>query len=331
MNNLFIALLLFLIACGNYTDRSVKKNFTKEIYLGEEMANPHLQISGMDWYGDKLVLLTQSPEEFDAKLFYVLKNEILGNLRNEPSKISVSKIHLNDKAVSDFLNHRNEYEAIAFKKDMVFLVIEIDNEVQNIKRMESWIVRGEINSGDTLTLDVNTLKKLPLPKKNIEEMACEAISIMDDSVFVFYEANGANLNKPANCFRLDLALKEVSKVNIDPIEYRITDATRMDKNKKFWVINSLYKGDVQSLQPVKDDLLPSTIGSESNEVKRLVRLHVEKGRVKIADKKTLMLEPSNWNWEGLVQLDKIGFLIINDTYSEGKKRTNLVYINKEIE
>ncbi len=331
MNKLILLLLTSLIVFNYYSCTDAKKIFYKEIDLGEAMVNPALQISGMDWHGEKLVLLSQIPKDFSLQLNYVFKDDISAYLKNDSSKIAIFKIHLDDKAVSEHLGNKNEYEAIAFKNDTVYMLIETDQKINNALNMESWIVRGRINFGDTLSLDATTLKKIPLPNKNINEMACEAITIIGDSVYVFYEANGANLNKPAQCFRLDLQLNEITKLEMDHIEYRITDATKADKNDKFWVINNLYKGDLDSLLPANDNFIPNVTGSANNEIKRIVRLQAKDGRVRIADKNTIMLEPGNWNWEGLVQFDKNSFLIINDTYAPGRRWTCLVYIKTEVE
>jgi hypothetical protein len=317
----FIVLLsLFILSCTKiYT--------IQKIDLGKEMANDRLQISGMDWYGDKLVLLIQIPSEFNSTLKYINKNEILNYLENDDLKIKVNKIYLEDKAVCEVLGNENEYEAITFNDENVYMMIERDWRGE----MESWIVKGMINDNDSLVLDAATLKRIPIPKKIINEMACETITIIGDSVYAFYEANGANLNNPAYCFRFDFDLKEVVKIQMDYIEYRITDATMADGNNKFWVINNFYKGDLDQLDLAEDDLLPATRGSKENEVKRLIQLKLQDGKIKIADKNTVLLPPENWNWEALARLDNQGFLISNDTYAPKGKRTLLGFIAKEIE
>ncbi len=320
MRFLIILLTLFILSCTkNYTVRPID--------LGKEMTGHRLQISGMAWHGEKLVLLTQIPTDFNSTFNYVNKGEILNYLKDDSSKINVHKIYLDDRAVCEVLESENEYEAIVFKGDDVYMTIERDwrNE------MESWIVKGEINDNDSLVLDAATLKRIPIPKKIISEMACETLTIIGDSVYAFYEANGANLNNPAYCFRFDFDLQEVVKIQMDYIEYRITDATRTDGNNKFWVINNFYKGDLDQLDLAEDDLLPATRGSKENEVKRLIQLELQDGKIKIADKNTVLLPPENWNWEALARLDNMGFLISNDTYAPKGKRTLLGFIAKEIE
>ncbi|KAA3611998.1 MAG: hypothetical protein D8M58_19825 [Calditrichaeota bacterium] len=317
-----LILLSFLVACEVFDKNSYKENRVIDIDLGADMSNPKLQISGLDWYGEQLVLLTQIPSDFNSKLYSVSKKDILQHLKDSSYKVKISEIYLDDNLVSASLDHDNEYEAIAFKNDTVFMAIETDVG----DKMQAWLVKGQMVTSDTLKLKESCLIKIPLPENNIHEMACETIVIINNSIYAFYEANGANLNKQAICYKLDRNLSNVKEINFDHIEYRLTDATRVDDDNKFWVINNFYKGDIHSLKPVEDSFIPKTIGSVENEVKRLVQLQLHNNRISIATNKTIILDPVNCNWEGLARLDDLGFLIANDTYAPDRKRTRLAFI-----
>lgn len=87
-------------------------------------------------------------------------------------------------------------------------------------------------------------------------MSCEAIASKNDTIIPIYEANGKNVNPNTfvNIFNNNL---EISKKNsIFPnVEYRITDATIIDENGKFWAINYLFPKDGKKLIPAEDPLL----------------------------------------------------------------------------
>ena len=126
------------------------------------------------------------------------------------------------------------------------------------------------------------------------------------------------------CFDLDL--NRLKPIDIPSIEFRITDATKADANNRFWVINNFWEGEEKKLSPAQDNFIPNIFSKRENGIKRLLHLELRDGEIKITDKKTLMLAYEGWNWEGLVLLDDLGFLIINDEYSPMPERTNLAFI-----
>jgi hypothetical protein len=109
-------------------------------------------------------------------------------------------------------------------------------------------------------------------------------------------------------------------IPIPAIEYRITDATIIDENHEFWVINYFWPGDRESFQPGKDELSilyeKGKTHQESEIVERLVQLKYENEEILLTPEPPLQLKliDEARNWEGLVRLENYGFIIATDKY-----------------
>tara|TARA_Y100000813_G_C23860055_1_gene210687 strand:- start:51 stop:527 length:477 start_codon:yes stop_codon:yes gene_type:complete len=148
-------------------------------------------------------------------------------------------------------------------------------------------------------------------------MTYESILIYNDIALFLYEANGKNLQK--DVFQKVLSLKDFSITNIKfpNIEYRITDATKIDANNKFWAINYYWPGDKKQLNPAKDYL--NTLPKSSNKIERLVEFEIKDNEVVFSGSKPIEFsldDENSRNWEGLVRLENQGFLIATDKYPE---------------
>ena len=140
------------------------------------------------------------------------------------------------------------------------------------------------------------------------------------SGYVFYEANG-NLNPDSSVLVYNMGLSFVSSINIASLEYRITDATEVDSQNRFWVINYFYPGE-EFLKPEVDPLMeifPEGISHQTSEnVERLVELQYIANEINIISKPPIQLvlqsNGEGRNWEGIVRLDDYGFLLVTDKY-----------------
>ena len=105
------------------------------------------------------------------------------------------------------------------------------------------------------------------------------------------------------------------------IEYRITDATKIDVNNKFWSINYFWPGDKKLLKPGRDRILgrvrEGRSHSNSDAVERLIEFEIEDNKIITSDKEPIQLvldEKASRNWESIVRLDDKGLLIATDKY-----------------
>ena len=119
-----------------------------------------------------------------------------------------------------------------------------------------------------------------------------------------------------------ISVKNIKKHPTSSINYRISDATRIDQYNRFWAINYHYPGDKQTLKPSKD-LMISKYGegpthSKSERVERLVEYKINKNRVILTGNPHIELElegeKTSRKWEALARYENKGFLIATDKY-----------------
>ena len=138
---------------------------------------------------------------------------------------------------------------------------------------------------------------------------------------MIYEANGLNLQQDVQQVVFSPSSGKISFIDFTNIEYRITDATKIDKNSKFWSINYFWPGDEKKLTPGQDKILNNVkqgrSHSKSNQVERLIEFKIKTSGISISDTEPiqLVLEPDvSRNWEALARLDNKGLLIATDKY-----------------
>ena len=138
---------------------------------------------------------------------------------------------------------------------------------------------------------------------------------------MIYEANGSNLRKNPTQSVFTHKSKSISQVNFPNIEYRITDATRMDNNDRFWVINYFWPGDKKLLNPGEDNVLnkikQGSSHLKSDQIERLVEFQMNEGEISISNTKPIQLvleSDASRNWEAVARLDDKGLLIATDKH-----------------
>jgi len=286
----------------------------RELSLVGPIADGDAEISGMAWHGDQLVLLPQYPDRYarrdaDGVLFVLERQEIEDALE---SGRALSPVELPLRAPE--LTMRDGYqgfEAIAFSGDDVYLTVEVDRE----GAMSGLLLKGTWSPEDGVSLDVEHAIELR-PQTPIRNLAYEAMTIRDDKVIVFYEANGA-ANEAPHALVFDTSLRPVRDVPMDALEYRITDASDADSDGRFWAANYFYPN---TRWQVGECALRARFGdgethSEGGAVERLVEMELGPDGVRLTDRAPMQIalhgEPRNW--EGLVRMGD-GFLVATDKF-----------------
>ena len=286
-----------------------KNSSIQEIELEGIITNPKQEISGMDWYNDNLFLL---PENLGGYLFMVTKNEIEKQLSSKKGSLQPKKIIFNTPDYSKSIPGFDGFEAITFNGNSVYVSIEAD---QN-DMMVGYIAWGNINPN---SYEINILEK-DIQKINtpiqIDNLSYESIISHKNNLLLLYEANGVNLRKKP--YQLSISLNDFSlkKIKGPNIEYRITDATKVEKNK-FWAINYYWPGDKKNLKPGVDKLSKNKKVNSEQTVERIVEFKVKRNGISLTNKKPidLILEEGNSrNWEAIVRFGNSGFLIATDKY-----------------
>ena len=156
--------------------------------------------------------------------------------------------------------------------------------------------------------------------------------VNNKKVYALFETNGDNLIPNPYALSIGISGNEIQKHPITKINYRITDATKIDKNNQFWAINYFFPRDKKSLQPSKD-LLIEKYGQGpthrlSERVERLVEYKINKNRIDLTDSPHIEIELEgekiSRNWEAIARYENKGFLIATDKYP--KPSTILAFI-----
>ena len=292
-----------------------KEAKVQEIKLSGLITDKKQEISGMDWYQDRLFLL---PENMGGFLFSISKGEIINAIKSgEKLPITPKKTRFKTPDYSSLIKGFDGFEAIAFNENKIYITIEAEHDGE----MVSYLVWGKIDSKSLEVVinekDIQNIKT-PIQLNNI---SFESILINDKDIVMIYEANGSNLRKNPIQTVFSHETNNISHINFPNIEYRITDATRMDNNGRFWAINYFWPGDKKLLSPGKDKILDRVKqGSshfKSDQIERLVEFQMNAGGISISDTKPIQLfleSDASRNWEAVARLDDKGLLIATDKH-----------------
>lgn len=289
------------------------------IPLAGPLARASAEISGLAWYGDMLILLPQYPTFVGQGSFlYALpKSAIVDYLDGRSADpLTPQAIPFAAPGLADTIPGFQGYEAIAFAGDEVYLTVEADGRNGPM----GYLVRGTIAPDLSLiAIDADSLVEIP-PQTNRGNTSDETLLVDEDTLVTLYEVNGAALNQrpAAHLFSLDGTV--TGTVPMAALEYRVTDATAVDGNGRFWVINYFYPGDTD-LRPATDPLSEQfglgATHQQHKQVERLVELQLGAEAITLTGAPPIQLQlPDDEarNWEGLVRLDDRGFLLATDKF-----------------
>ena len=295
------------------------------LVLDASMAKQSMEYSGLAWFQDWLVLLPQYPEknliQGQASLFAIPKQSITDAL-NHPSGEALpwQAIAFEDDGLSKSIRGFEGFESIAFNGDEVFMTIES----RSGSPMLGYLVRGTVSGAiEQITLDADTLVPLD-PQTSFSNASDEAITLFNGMVYTFFEDNGFEQNPQpiAHQFSIEDPL-QAATIPFPNINYRITDATSTDSEGYLWVMNYFYPGDTH-LQASSDALAEAygqgATHQDSDVVERIIKLQIDNAAIRLVDEPPVQLQlfPENEarNWEGLVVLDDLGFLVVTDSFPE---------------
>jgi hypothetical protein len=334
---IFVAIpLIFLFnACShNGLSDSLETSFQKypkarevavaDLALPDELADPQMEFSGMALYQELVVLLPQYPHRFargsNGSLFAVPVENFIESERESNNQFDYSLIAFDDDALSKTLPGFEGFEALVFLENEVYLTIETSGG----SPMKAFLVKGslvETEMGElSVRLDASQIVELEVQNSS-RNASFEALTSDGEYLYAFFEQNGSRQNSDPRVLKIDKNLNIVGEYPIDPINYRVTDATLIDQDGSLWLINYFFPGD-EHLRVENDELaerykLPGSHARDTR-VERLVKLRLQGDAFVLADEPPLYLEllsdGTARNWEGLVRLDGIGFVLITDKF-----------------
>ena len=306
-----------------------KKSGAKEfrvrpIPLAAPLNEDNIEFSGMAWCGDSLIMLPQYPERFSPKgqtsLYRLKKNDILAYLNGESTdQIDATSIRLYENDIRERMTFFDGYEAIACDENTVWLSIEAKNLFGTY---QAYIVPAELDL-DTQTPNISVRTdqiRYVKSQSGIINKGDEAIVLHGDHLVSLHEVNDQRMVPQPKGNRVHTSSGEQDQINFENLPYRVTDASAVDQQGKFWIINYQYSGDRFS-RDATDTLAEQYGKGKSHQqyynTERLIEYQFSDGQIKRTDRAPIQLfmqGKEGRNWEGLVKLDKRGFLLVTDKH-----------------
>lgn len=290
------------------------------IELSGPVSETKAEVSGMAWYGDWLVLLPQYPDRVNDCLYALNRQDILDYLdRTDAQPLSPTAIVIDVPGLENLSGYEG-FEAIVFDGNIAYATIE----AKVGDSMQSYLLVGSI-APDLSTINFDAANFVVIPAATeLTNYSDETLLLTDDRLFTIYEANGQNVNARPQAQQFSLDLEMLEPIAIPNIEYRVTDATTVNESGRFWVINCLFAGSIDKLDPVPDLLfeqhgIGQTHRAHLNTVERLVELQYGEKGITLTDTPPIQLQleknsDDSRNWEGIVRLDGRGFLLVTDKF-----------------
>jgi len=291
------------------------------LQLPERVQAARFEYSGLAWFGDFLVLLPQYPEgrysSGGGNLFAIFKEDILRAIEDPEFELPVRDVPIVNSNLRNVVKGFEGFESILFFEQDVYLTVESHGGNPMMGYLIKGVVEGELES---ITLDPISLVELE-PLSSAENATFEAITYWDGNLYVIYEHNSKQSDAQPLAYQFDLDLEFEKEIAFPIIDYRITDATMSDLSGKFWVMNYFFPGDTHLA--VEQDPLISQYGQGETHasnipVERLVQLQIKDDQILRVDQAPIYLKLLGFNiarnWEGVVMLEELGFLLITDSF-----------------
>ncbi len=291
--------------------------------LDGPLAHPRAEVSGLTWKDESLIILPQFPDIFghdDFLGFFMLdKAEILSRIDDlNPAALVPVKVYCEAAGLMRIISGFDGLEAMGIMEDRVYMTVEAKDDTV----MAGYLVCGHYGMTDNqVVIDMTRLTSIPMGV-NIPNIAEESMIISGDKVITFSEANGKNICEKPMAKIFDKTINFLGSIPFPAIEYRVTDATALDSEGRFWIMNYFYPGDREKLEPATDQEVMKFGApedwSEGQCVERLLELRLLDDRIVRTETPPINLRLSEdgrcRNWEAIVRFDNDGFLLMTDKY-----------------
>lgn len=291
--------------------------------LPERISSASFEYSGLAWFKDQLVLLPQYPGgkffSYSPVLYSISKQDILTAIENPELELPARDVPLLQADIQGQIQGFEGFESILFVGQQVFLTIETHGG----DPMMGYLIRGEVNGDlERITLEPDSLVELP-PLTHEQNATFEALTSWNDKLNVIYEHNSGQAEMTPIAYEFNLDMEFSRKIPFPAINYRITDATESDESGRFWVMNYFYPGDTH-LKVDQDELVlrygEGETHARSQQVERIIQLQIDQAGITRIDQPPIYLKllekDKARNWEGIVLLDDLGFLLITDRFPD---------------
>lgn len=292
------------------------------IALSAPLDQKSIEISGLAWQSDTLVVLPQYPSrmapEGMRQLYGLPRDALVQALADTTAApITPTPIQLTIDGLTSDADVHQGFEAIAFAGRRAYLLME---RAQPGGGMDGLLFPGTAASRrQGVTVEAPDAQRLPA-QAVLRNMSYEALTAVGDTVLALFEANGARVNPQPRAHRFDAAGQPAGTVPFPTLEYRLTDATAADAGGRFWVMNYFYPGERDILQPAPDSLALRFGQGRTHRTTEVVERLVEYRytptgirRTKAPPIQLVLGSETGRNWEGLARFDG-GFLLATDRF-----------------
>ena len=321
LSSVILITIGLIVACNILpSDAHVASSYevsSQQISLSGDVTDRNTEVSGLTWHGDNLIILPQ----FGGVLYNIPRDEILAYLDGDSTAIEPDTIEITVAGEVNVAGFQG-YEAIVFIDDIAYLTIESnDNGL-----MRSYLVSGTLNDS-TLTIETASIVPLPSPA-NVDNKGHESMVVYDGYPLPLYEWNRySDSNTTESRAVLIEDGQQGREFSLPAIPYRMTDATEVDENGRFWVIDYHFPDDTARIDGYSfDAYLEEGTHASYDHIESLIELQInEDGSITWIDKAPLLLtlKADPRNWEGLARLDeRNGFLLMTDKFPD----TRLVFV-----
>jgi len=295
------------------------------IELEGVLSTKEVETSSIAWVGDELFFFPQFPhlfsDKYDGVVYKLSKEEIINYLNSEKkTKLKPKEVYFIAPDLKEILRKKGGgIEAAIFVDNSIYLAVEYVRQDSSF----AYLLKGNYSKEENIIrINNEKVQKINLPY-NINNLTVESLTFINERIIAICELNGKNI--PGNSFApsFDKELNFIENIKIDNIEYRVTDATYINSDSSFYVMNYNYPGEAKIIKPAKDAIAikygVGKLHSETDIVERIIKLKLTKDGIKISDDIPIYLKlniNNGRNWEGIVKLDDLGFLIITDAIKE---------------
>ncbi len=326
---LLLIVLVLLTSCQTTKPETDEIEYFQEtavqnIALAGELTNRYAEISSLAWYGDYLILLPQFPnfyledgEEGYGFIFAIAKGDIDAYLSGERyTPLEAIKVPLSSGDIYT-ISGTQGFEAIVFDGDTAYLTIEMGDA----DGMFAYLLTGTIAPDlSVFTVDIANMTRIEA-QTDIDNMSEETIFLVNDGVVTIHEANGVAVSADPVAHLFNTDLSESGTINIESIiEYRVTDATALDENYNFWIMNYFWSGEEvlkPKVDPVVEKFGEGPTHRATADVERLLEFNYSKDGITRTKTPPIMMQlQANGdlrNYEGIVRYEN-GFLLATDVY-----------------
>jgi len=307
----FVLILWFFYSCTGEAqipapqDNDIR---VETLSLSGPAAENLAELSSLCWAGDTLILMPENPESFSAKHFYFLrKEELLPGKTLSPGRMAMNLDWINS------IDGYEGFEALLVSGNSLYALLEAKED----DKMRSWIIKGRFTVPERdIVWDGSSLRRVPVPD-SLRNLSAEALTLFGNTLYVFAEANGRNVNRRPEAYLFDMDLQFTGTRPFPAIEYRVTDATRCDDRGYFWIMNYFFPGEQRLVRPAEEDLIPVQSPSPGRAVERMIYMRMTADSIIIADKHTFSLPVTSdkgRNWEGLALMGERRFIAVTDQF-----------------